>query len=449
MAQPVKYRIREGVAIVTLASPPSNAISGGTRAALWEVFARIEDNQEAQAAILIAEGGLFSGGADIRELATREAAPTLGEVCRRIETARLPVVAGLHGAAFGAGADLALACHHRLAASEAVLALPEVTLGMVPSGGATQRLPRLVGAKLALDLLLSGRRLTAEAARQAGILDGIVSGHLHTGTWNFAKSLIARDAKPDPVSDRETILAEGSAFLQAIAERRVAIDGGRLFAAKRIVDCVEAALLLPFDAGCALEADAADRCRTHPQSTALRHAFIAESRIAPRLMTLEAGKRVPTEPDGTAVVVRLRAAMKAAIAHLLNRDISPELIDKSLIDFGFLRTPHGGVDGGAGADGTAIAHRIVAALMAEGARILGEGLVERAGDIDALAIHGMGFPRLQGGPMKAAEIIGLLALRKRMEAWSREDPIWMPPALLAEALKTSAGFDAIRPARDG
>ena len=357
MAKSVKYRIREGVAIVTLATPPSNAISAEVRAGLWDVFDRIETNQEAQAAILIAEGGLFSGGADIRELAAREAAPTLSDLCRRIETARLPVVAGLHGVAFGAGMDLALACHHRLAAADTLLGLPEVTLGMVPSGGATQRLPRLTDVSLALDLLLSGKRLTATDAKTAGLIDGIVSGHLHTGTWVYAKDLADRGEAPRPVAAREERLSDGVAYMQVIARRKAAIAGGRLFAARMIVDCVEAALLLPFEAGCAMEADAADRCRANSQSTALRHAFIAESRVAQRLLTVDSGRRVPTDPAGARIVARLRHVMGAVADHLRADGITPEMIDKSLVDYGFLRTPFDGTEGGAGPEGEVIARR--------------------------------------------------------------------------------------------
>lgn len=443
MARAVKFRIRDNVAIVTLASPPANAISADVRAGLWDVFGRIDANHDASAAILIAEGGSFSGGADIRDYSAPEAAPTLTELCRRIETCRVPVIAGLHGVALGAGADLALACHYRLANSEAQLGLPDVTLGLVPSGGATQRLPRIVGPETALDLLLSGRSLPADVARAVGLLDGIVTGHLHTGSWSYAKALAERGTPPRPMSDRRDGLVDGIGYLATVTERRRALGAGHLFAPQRLVDCVEAAALLPFEAGLAFEADCAERCRTHPQSAALRHVFLAERTAPAHLLTRVEGVLRVADPKGGDIVRRLNHVLGGSAQALLAAGHSQGEIDSALIDYGFARAPFGGRSGGAGRAGVAVARRIVAALMVEGARQIEAGAVPRASDIDALCVHGLGFPRFRGGPMHAATQDGLIGLRKDLRDWSADSPLWEAPALLGEAIKTAAGFDGL------
>ncbi len=436
---------QDGIATVTFARSTGNALTADMRRALWDAFGEIAADRGNLAVVLTGGGGTFSGGAEIRDLGDPEPAPSLADLCARIERMTVPVVAALAGPVLGAGFDLALACHHRIAAPDALLALPEVTLGLIPTGGATQRLPRLVGAGAALDLLLSGKARRASAlAPLRGLLDGLAEADVTAAARRHARALADADEPPRPVCARRDGLADARANLRAVTDRRHAVAGARLFAPMRIVDCVEAALLLPFDAGLAFEADAAARCRAHPQSRALRHAFVAERTIGRDLMAAtDTGRRV-VSPRGTAAVGRLQHVMGAVAEHLVAAGKPADLVDRAMIDFGFLRTPFGGRVGGAGIAGDAIAARLVAALMAEGGRIWAEGGVDRAADIDALAIAGAGFPRQQGGPMKAAELIGLVALHKSMQRWKAESALWEPHPVLAEAIKTAAGFDGVR-----
>lgn len=443
MAQLVKFRIREGVAIVTLANPRANAISAALRERLWAVLDKIEANDNVAAILLIAEGEMFSGGASLKDYDSEEAAPRLADICLRLEQSKVPVVAGLQGAVMGAGADLALACHHRLATSDMVIGFPEATFGLVPSGGATQRLPRLVGPETALDMLLSGRGLSSDLSSEANLIDGVVSGHLHTGAWLFAKSRIEGRNGPDPVSERRDGIADGPGYMQAISSRRTAASAGRLVAHRLIVDAVEAALLLPFETGLTFEADCAERARTHLQSAALRHVFTAERRIGKDLLQRIDGVWRIAEPEGEAVVSRLRHVFGAAAQALEQAGTPREYIDKALVDYGFARAPFGGRAGGAGPEGAALARQIVAAMMAEGARQLSAGAVARASDIDALCVHGLGFPRFKGGPMIAGRQFGLVGLRRDMSEWVEQSAIWAPPPILSEAIKTAAGFDGL------
>lgn len=443
MKRPVKFRIKDGIAIVTLAQPPVNALSQQVREGLWEVFGRIADQSETRAVILIAEGEHFCAGTDVRDLDTPRLRPTPTEVFGRIEGCSVPVVAGLHGSVLGSGAELALACHYRLAAAGTIIGLPEVTLGLVPGGGGTQRLPRLVGAEAALNMILGGRPLDGEAARKIGLVDGLVDGHVPTGTFSYAEALVARGAGCRPTGTRRDGLADGAAFVAQVAARRRALSASRLFAPVRGADCVEAALLLPLDAGLAFEAAAFDDCLAHPQSRALRHIFVAERQISPALLPRGDGQRGPTAAAET-VLHQLRGALGAAAAYLERSGTSRDGIDSAMLAFGFTHTPFGGGTPGASGAGVALVQRrLIAAMMAEGARLAGAGAVARASDIDALAVHGLGFPRWRGGPMMAAQIMGLLPLMREMEAWAADSPLWSVPRLLREAVKYADGFDAL------
>ncbi len=443
MSRQVKFRVKDGVAIVTLAHPPVNALGTEMRQGLWDVFGRIATHDQVRAVIVIAEGDLFSAGADIREFGAKPARPTLRQVFDRIEDCPHPVVAGLHGATLGGGAELALACHYRLAAPGSMIGLPEVTLGLVPGAGGTQRLPRLIGAEAALALMLGGRTISVDEARKAGLIDGIAAGHLPSVAFSFASELAQKGAGPRPTRARRDGMVDGAAYLAKVTERRKALATSRFFAPKQVIDCVEAALLLPFEAGQAFEADAFDRCRTNPQSRALRHMFVAERRIADDLLPRADGPRTPT-PAAEPILRQLRGALGAASAHLAQGGGDRDQIDSAALAFGLAHTPFsGGTPGATGPEVEMIQRRLIAAMMAEGARMVGTGIVPRASDIDALAVHGMGFPRWRGGPMKAAHLMGLLPLMREMEGWAQESSLWSVPRLLREAVKYADGFDAL------
>lgn len=445
MARLVRFRVLDGIAVVTLDQPPVNALSAPIRAGLWEVFSRIDSNDDIKAAVLTATGALFSGGADIREFGAKPRDPSLPHLCDKIESCRKPVVVAINGRALGGGAELAFAGHYRLAAPDGRIGLPEVSLGLVPGAGGTQRLPRLVGAELALRLMISTQSVDAGGARRIGLLDGIVEGDLASGAMTFAQSLVARGAGPRPTRARRDKMADGRAYQAAVAKARSALAGNPLFAPHLVVDCVEAAALLPFDAGMAFEADAFARCLSHTQSVALRHVFVAERKVDRALIEREGAAFNPVAPMGKAAVARLRAAMVTAANHLRDQEGVPEAeIDAAIVDYGFRKGPYGGREGSQGrANTSVISKRINAALMREGAEMVEQGAVEKASDIDALAVHGLGFPRRMGGPMRAAQSAGLLHLRNEMRLWSEGSDIWAVPDLMERAVKLADGFDAV------
>lgn len=437
----VLYRVREGVAIVALNAPPANVLGADLRGALWDVFGRIAERDDIDAVALVSESETFSAGADVRDAGTPEQPPTLSDLCGRIEACPVPVVAGLRGAALAGGAELCLAAHYRLGTAEARIGFPEVTLGLVPAGGATQRLPRLIGVAPSLDLLLNPQPVAAGTAREIGVLDGLVEGDILTLTHAFAADLAGRGGRPRRSRDRNRALEDSAASFAAIADRRNALTTSRLTTPFRIIDCVEAALLLPFETGLDFEAGRREESLADPQSQALRHAFLAERRISAELLERSGRRRRPAHPAGVAVVDRLRKAVQDAAARLVHDGASEDEVDGALTAYGFPQGPFGGRRMVPGTE--PLAERVMGALVAEGTRALSEGAVARASDIDALCVHGLAFPRWRGGPMQAARAGGLLALSRTLAEWGAEDPLWQPSDLLAEAARYADGWDAL------
>lgn len=264
------------VAVLVLAHPPVNALSGAVREALAEGLAAAEADGSVTAIVIRGEGKGFSAGADIGEFGQGSKALDLGTLCRRIEDCSKPVIAALHGVALGGGLELALAAHYRIANASARLGLPEVTLGLLPGAGGTQRLPRLVGAEVALRMMLGGAPIGAAEALDIGLIDRVVDG----GLTEAALALAAEGLAVRRSGQATAGLRDLAGYQAAVVAARMAQVGNHLPAAGKIVDCVQAAALLPLAQGLAAERMAfADLVGT-PQATALRYAFFAERRAA-------------------------------------------------------------------------------------------------------------------------------------------------------------------------
>ena len=449
MARPVKFRVRNGIAIVTLDRPPVNALDAATRAGLGAVFSRIPERADVAAVLLVATGDMFSAGADISEFGRPATnAPTLAQICTQIEDSAVPVVVGIQGRALGGGAELALAAHYRVGDATAMIGLPEVTLGLIPGAGGTQRLPRLIGAEAALNMMITAQSADAGLAQRFGLLDAVVDAPVIDGAYAFAKALVAAGKGPRPTAERRQHMANGRAYMTLIARARAALEDNPKYAPHRIIDCVEGAALLPFSAGLAQEADAFESCLRHPQSVAFRHIFIAERRATPLLLTREGASFKPVDPAGMTILNRLRPVWHGAAEALADDDLSQDDIGRIMVDYGFRKGPFGVRDGGGTVDKAAyVQQAMIGALMVEGARIVESGLARTAADVDAIAVHAMGFPRRHGGPMRAAQSMGLLHLRRALAPLAESNAMWQVPALLDEAIKYADGFDAL-PARE-
>ena len=181
----VEYGIVEGVAVLTIDNPPVNALSHGVRQGFKLGVAKALADDTAQAIVLYCKGRTFIAGADITEFSGDSLEPGLHEVLEDLDNADKLVVAAIHGTALGGGLETALCCHCRVAVASAKLGLPEVHLGLLPGGGGTQRLPRVVGAEQALQMVTSGAHISAADALATGLVDRIIEGYLLQGAVSF------------------------------------------------------------------------------------------------------------------------------------------------------------------------------------------------------------------------------------------------------------------------
>jgi len=295
-AQVVRERHGD-ILLVTIDNPPVNALGVDVRRGLMEAIEAADGDAGVKAIVLAGAGRNFLGGADIREFGKPPMPPALPDVCNRIEASDKLVVAAIHGAALGGGLEIALSAHYRVALPSAKLGLPEVALGLLPGAGGTQRTPRLVGAKAALDLMLSGRHASAAEAAKLGLVDRVAQGVAHgedaaAAGIAYANELLAagapvrRTSEANALSNRE----EQQAVIDA-ARTETAKKSRGLFSPLKIVDAVQGALDLPFDEGLALERKLFLECLDSPQRAGLVHAFFAERETAKSPETRDAKPR--------------------------------------------------------------------------------------------------------------------------------------------------------------
>ncbi|SAL64018.1 3-hydroxyacyl-CoA dehydrogenase [Caballeronia cordobensis] len=274
----VHHELRGGVLVVTIDHAPVNAINAAVRRGLIDAIDAADANPSARAVLIVGAGRGFIAGADIREFGKPAIPPSLPDVCNRIEACGKPVIAAIHGAALGGGLEVALASHYRIAVEGAKLGLPEVQLGLLPGAGGTQRSARLIGAQAALSLMLSGRHVGAREALRLGLVDRVgQSDDVFNEGLAYAHELIATQAAPRRTKNARG-LADEAASVAAIAAARAETQkkSRGLLSPLKIVDCVEAALNLPFDEGLRFERERFLECRESPQRAGLVHAFFAE-----------------------------------------------------------------------------------------------------------------------------------------------------------------------------
>ena len=269
------------VLVVTIDNPPVNALGAAVRQGLLAAMQQAQADAAVAAVLLVGAGKAFIAGADIREFGKPPVPPALPEVCRAIEGSDKPVVAVLHGAALGGGLEVALSAHYRLALPAATVGLPEVNLGLLPGSGGTQRAPRLMGVQAATSLMLSGQHLKAQAALQAGLVDKLVEGaDAQAAGLAYVRELLTAKAPVRRTSD--LAIAEPQAALAWLEEQKAetAKKARGLFSPLKIIECVQAAVQLPFDEGLARERALFIECLDSPQRAGLIHAFFAEREVA-------------------------------------------------------------------------------------------------------------------------------------------------------------------------
>jgi 3-hydroxyacyl-CoA dehydrogenase len=286
----VRLERHDVVAIVTVDSPPVNALSAAVRGGIKDCVKRAIADPEVKAIVLTCAGRTFIAGADITEFGKPPVPPSLHDVLAEIENSSKPVIAAIHGTALGGGLEVALACHHRVATKEARLGLPEVKLGILPGAGGTQRLPRAVGPELAVKMIVGGDPISASDALKNGLIEEIVEGPA-AGGEAFARKVLAEKRPLRKLRDDDSKLAAAKAdrsiFTNAVAAMTKKARG--LEAPFAAADAVGAAIDLPFDEGIKKERETFLKLVASDQSKAQRYAFFAEREAA----------KIAGVPDGT------------------------------------------------------------------------------------------------------------------------------------------------------
>jgi 3-hydroxyacyl-CoA dehydrogenase len=279
MGEIVNYSVVDGVAVVTIDNPPVNAMDRAVRAGLQKAFSDLKGRPDVKAIVLGCAGRTFVAGADIKEFDTGIAPPGFHEVLRLIEDSACPVVAAVHGTALGAGTELALSCHYRVADKNARLGLPELSLGIIPGAGGTQRLPRLVPIERALDIILSGKPVGAKAAREIGLADAVVEGDVIEGAAGFARDLIAKGAGPRRTREQPVKGVENADELFAKKRAEAAKKMRNRQSPLALIETFERTCKLPFDEGLKVEQEQSSKLEKATESRALRHLFFAEREV--------------------------------------------------------------------------------------------------------------------------------------------------------------------------
>jgi 3-hydroxyacyl-CoA dehydrogenase len=290
------------VAVLTINNPPVNALSHAERLGIQQGVSAAIGDPQVKAIVLICAGRTFVAGADITEFGKPMKEPGLAAVIETIENSPKPVIAAMHGTALGGGLELALACHFRVGTADAKFGLPEVKLGILPGAGGTQRLPRLVGLPLALEMITGGDPIGARQARENGLIDEIASGDLRAGAIAFAERALRDRLALRRVRDLQDKLKVPEPDFFKTAKSALAKRRRGLEAPQACVDAVEAAVALPFDQGLKRERELFAKLLSGEQSRAQRYFFFAEREAA----------KIPDVPAGTAAKTIRKAAVIGA-----------------------------------------------------------------------------------------------------------------------------------------
>jgi 3-hydroxyacyl-CoA dehydrogenase len=297
------------IGVITVNNPPVNALSPGVPEGIEAAIKQVTADDEIKGAVLIGGGQTFIAGADIKEFGKitsgqrKEGINFLG-LLRTIEDCPKPVVAAIHGTAFGGGLETAMAFHYRVAVASALVGQPEVKLGLIPGAAGTQRLPRLAGVAKAVQMCVDGNPVSAKEALAVGIIDQLVEGDLLAGAIAFLRAKIASGEQPPKTRERNDKLGDAATnapiFEAARAQAKKAARG--MLAPQAAIDAVEAATTLPYDEGEAREAELFKQCLFSDQSKALIHVFFGEREV----------QKIPDVPKATPLIEIKKAAIIGA-----------------------------------------------------------------------------------------------------------------------------------------
>ena len=303
MSSPVTYERKENIGIITVNNPPVNALSQAVRAGLLDCLKEALNDSAAEAVIVTGGGRTFMAGADISEFGKPTMSPDLNSVIFEYEDSIKPTIAALHGTPLGGGLEVSMGCHYRVANSKTLLGLPEVKLGLLPGAGGTQRLPRLVGPELALEMITSGNPIPANKAMKEGLVSEIYENTTHEELIDnaivFARKILSNNDHPKSRERSEKITnISPDIFDNAIKKITPRLRGreGPL----RCIEAVRGAVDLSFEEGIKNERDLFKLCHDSDESEALIHSFFSE-RMANKIPGMD--KNTPLRPINKAVVI--------------------------------------------------------------------------------------------------------------------------------------------------
>src|SRR5580692_6685666 len=321
------FEIKDGIAVLKFDNPPVNSLGLELRQAIVEGIERANADPKIQAIVLVGAGAGFSGGADIREFGTPRAStqPHLMTVIATVEGSAKPVIAAIGGVCMGGGLELALGCHYRVAAAGAKIALPEVKLGLLPGAGGTQRLPRVIGAEAALNMIVSGATVPSEKLRGTPLFDAFADGDLLDAALGFARKVVTEKLGVRRVRDLKVTMPNHEAFFQFARNTTKAV-AGHYPAPVACVEAVAAAFDRPFDAGIKRERELFTTLMLSPESAALRHVFQAE-RAAAKIVDVP--EDTPVRPIARTAVIGAGTMGGGITMNIINAGLPVVLLETS------------------------------------------------------------------------------------------------------------------------
>ena len=275
MSDKIAYARNGDIAVLTIQNPPVNALGHAVRQGLMERMDQAEADNGVRAVLIVGDGRAFIAGADITEFGKPPMSPSLPDVVDRIEASPLLVVASMHGVSLGGGLEVALGCHYRIAVPSARIGLPEVHLGLIPGAGGTQRLPRVTGVEVALDIMTTGRQVGAKEAAAMGVIDVVQDGDALENGLAYAEKLLTEGAKRRPVSEMPapTAIDWDAAYDATLARGR-----GQISPAQS-VRAVQASVEKPFNEGLLVERQIFMDLLKSDQSKGMIHSFFSERAV--------------------------------------------------------------------------------------------------------------------------------------------------------------------------
>ena len=294
MTSKINIHNEADVMVITVNNPPINAGSTEVRKGLLAAIQLFQNDPKSSAAVVIGGGSTFIAGSDIKEFSGPLAEPHLPAIIAAIENCPKPVVCALHGAALGGGFELALGCDGRIALEGTMMGLPEVTLGIIPGAGGTQRLPRLIGLEKSIELICGGTRISGSEALKLGILNKLVNHDLQTQAIIFARSLLGQKAR---IRDLDPPHAEVASVL--MASQKALKAGKNRPNIYKAIEMISNVMTKPIDEGLAIEREAFQNLRLSTEAKALRHQFFAERKL---FKALSSGDTAPKVIEQIAII---------------------------------------------------------------------------------------------------------------------------------------------------